>query len=206
MNWNEYVSEAVKTLPQDLKGVSIPQHMIMGITGELGEVVDVWKKDKVYGNRQPDKMVKEMGDVLWYCAGLHYYASLTNPEINESWIAMNDVKIEEPFLGSEDLKDIEDGHPKFDERLYSVINLIADVNKQCSSLLLRDLANNILETHSSSYFYIIYKVHQIFLFIKTQPGYEFITFEMIYETNIAKLRERYAAGFTQKEAIERRDV
>ena len=45
-------------------------HAITGLTGEAGEVADVWKKIKYmgleYNAETRDKMVKELGDVCWY--------------------------------------------------------------------------------------------------------------------------------------------
>ncbi len=45
-------------------------HAITGLTGEAGEVADVWKKIKYmgleYNAETHDKLVKELGDVCWY--------------------------------------------------------------------------------------------------------------------------------------------
>lgn len=43
----------------------------LGISGEAGEVADICKKVVYHGHDLPiDKLVKEIGDVLWYCAAL----------------------------------------------------------------------------------------------------------------------------------------
>ncbi len=45
-------------------------HAITGLTGEAGEVADVWKKIKYmgleYNAETRDKLIKELGDVCWY--------------------------------------------------------------------------------------------------------------------------------------------
>ena len=45
-------------------------HAITGLTGEAGEVADVWKKIKYmgleYNAEARDKLIKELGDVCWY--------------------------------------------------------------------------------------------------------------------------------------------
>lgn len=45
-------------------------HAITGLTGEAGEVADVWKKVKYmgleYNTETRDKLIKELGDVCWY--------------------------------------------------------------------------------------------------------------------------------------------
>jgi NTP pyrophosphatase (non-canonical NTP hydrolase) len=41
----------------------------LGLTGEAGELVDMWKKVVGHGHEQDtDKLAKEAGDVLWYLA------------------------------------------------------------------------------------------------------------------------------------------
>ncbi|MBO6281526.1 MAG: nucleoside triphosphate pyrophosphohydrolase family protein [Alphaproteobacteria bacterium] len=45
-------------------------HAVTGLTGEAGEVADVWKKIKFmgleYNEESRQKMIKELGDVCWY--------------------------------------------------------------------------------------------------------------------------------------------
>ena len=45
-------------------------HAVTGLTGEAGEVADVWKKVKFmgleYNADTREKMIKELGDVCWY--------------------------------------------------------------------------------------------------------------------------------------------
>lgn len=45
-------------------------HAVTGLTGEAGEVADVWKKIKYmgmeYNEEARSKMIKELGDVCWY--------------------------------------------------------------------------------------------------------------------------------------------
>ena len=45
-------------------------HAVNGLTGEAGEVADVWKKIKFMGKNFDDEarneLVKELGDVCWY--------------------------------------------------------------------------------------------------------------------------------------------
>lgn len=45
-------------------------HAVTGLTGEAGEVADVWKKVKYmgleYNAETRDKLIKELGDVCWY--------------------------------------------------------------------------------------------------------------------------------------------
>jgi NTP pyrophosphatase (non-canonical NTP hydrolase) len=53
------------------------QILQLGLVGEAGEVADLIKKIKGHGH-PPDRerLIKELGDVLWYVAVLHYALSL----------------------------------------------------------------------------------------------------------------------------------
>lgn len=44
---------------------------VMGLCGEAGECIDVVKKTMFQGHElDTDKLIEELGDVLWYCAEL----------------------------------------------------------------------------------------------------------------------------------------
>ena len=47
-------------------------HAILGLVGEAGEVVEVYKKGRYYTDRSLDKiaMAKELGDVLFYLTAI----------------------------------------------------------------------------------------------------------------------------------------
>jgi NTP pyrophosphatase (non-canonical NTP hydrolase) len=66
MQFNEYQDEAYKTANP------IPQQILMaalGLAGEAGEVIDLIKKQQFHGHTLPrHKLVRELGDVLWYVA------------------------------------------------------------------------------------------------------------------------------------------
>jgi hypothetical protein len=53
-------------------------HMAMGMVGEIGEVVDIVKKEFAYG-REPDnaKVLEELGDFTFYVVGLAYMSGVS---------------------------------------------------------------------------------------------------------------------------------
>jgi NTP pyrophosphatase (non-canonical NTP hydrolase) len=52
-------------------------HAALGLAGEVGEVVDLIKKDVAYGKSIPmDKFVEELGDVLHYLCRLCDFAGI----------------------------------------------------------------------------------------------------------------------------------
>lgn len=70
MKFADYIPLAMRTckeLPQE----EHLAHMAMGITGEMGEIIDALKKHHIYG-KQLDQanLVEELGDCCWYLAGL----------------------------------------------------------------------------------------------------------------------------------------
>lgn len=68
---DRYQAEAMRTANMDLPREMKIATFALGIAGEAGEVADLLKKH--LGHGQPldrEKLVKELGDVLWYVAAL----------------------------------------------------------------------------------------------------------------------------------------
>ena len=57
-------------------------HMILGITGEAGELVDAYKKWAVYGkDLDRENVLEEIGDLLFYIEGLMQNVGVTEKEV-----------------------------------------------------------------------------------------------------------------------------
>lgn len=68
MNLNEYQAECKRTAGSREPDVQLT-YCGLGIAGEAGEVADLIKKWYAHGHTlDKDKLVKELGDVLWYVA------------------------------------------------------------------------------------------------------------------------------------------
>ena len=72
MEFNEYQEATRRT---DNSKLPFNQHaamLIMGISGEAGEIVDIWKKHLFHGHEAPDleKIMEETSDLIWYIARL----------------------------------------------------------------------------------------------------------------------------------------
>lgn len=60
----------------------------LGLAGEAGEVVELVKKEVGHDHApDPDRIAKELGDVLWYLAGLAEAYGLSLAEIAERNVA-----------------------------------------------------------------------------------------------------------------------
>lgn len=63
---------------------------VIGLPGEVGEVCDMVKKDLFHGvPMDPDKMLKELGDVLYYLARTADYYDFTLEEVAR----VNNIKL-----------------------------------------------------------------------------------------------------------------
>ena len=69
MNWDEYMDKASRT-DAELSSKELHDiHMIMGMSTEVGEILDVFKKNLAYGKDVDWVNVKEeVGDLMWYIA------------------------------------------------------------------------------------------------------------------------------------------
>ena len=82
MTANEYQVLAMKTLNKDLDEREVLINWVMGLCGESGEVIDLVKKHISQGHPlNKDKIVEELGDVLWYIAELATILNVTIEDI-----------------------------------------------------------------------------------------------------------------------------
>jgi len=70
MKWKQYQKEAFQTNANLGEGLDTI-HMLLGMSTEIGELQDAFKKKIAYGKKIDWKNVKEeVGDLFWYIAGL----------------------------------------------------------------------------------------------------------------------------------------
>lgn len=70
MKFADYIPLAMRTC-KELPHEEHLAHMAMGITGEMGEIIDALKKHHIYGKELDQaNLVEELGDCCWYLAGL----------------------------------------------------------------------------------------------------------------------------------------
>jgi len=80
MDIQTYQKLAARTLPKLSSEQEDIQHMLFGMMTELGELVDSYKKHYAYG--KPLDMVnvmEEMGDIMWYWAGMCTITGINAP-------------------------------------------------------------------------------------------------------------------------------
>ena len=84
MRMNEYQTLAQRTCNiTNTVGDKI-ENGCMGLCGEAGECIDLMKKARFQGHElDREKMIEELGDVLWYCAELACGLGVTLEEVAE---------------------------------------------------------------------------------------------------------------------------
>ena len=94
---DEYQLAALRTVPE-LELAQLVQNMALGLAGETGEVIERVKK-QVYHGHTPDVggLVGELGDVLWYLAGLCSAYGLTLSDVANANIAKLQARYPDGF-------------------------------------------------------------------------------------------------------------
>ena len=71
MELKEYQEKSMRTLNNSIKASSQILNMLLGMSGETGEVVDLFKKHLFQGHDlDMDKLKEELGDVMYYIVNL----------------------------------------------------------------------------------------------------------------------------------------
>ena len=80
-----FQEEALRSMRNDLPYEAICSNMCMGLAGETGETVDIFKKH-IYQGKDLDinDVIEEIGDILWYIANLCNVNKITMKECMES--------------------------------------------------------------------------------------------------------------------------
>lgn len=82
MNMNEYQALAQRTCNITNEPDDKIMNGCMGLNGEAGECIDLLKKARFQGHgMEREKMIEELGDVLWYCAELACGLGVTLEEV-----------------------------------------------------------------------------------------------------------------------------
>mgnify|MGYP003641661394 FL=1 len=71
LNWSKYQEDAARTLAILETPMMDQIHMVTGMSTEVGEIQDAYKKNFAYGKPLDETNVKEeIGDLMWYVANL----------------------------------------------------------------------------------------------------------------------------------------
>lgn len=185
-----YIPLAWRTVNKDLDDNNLRMMLSYGLVGELGEVIDLFKKHQFH-NHDLDrtKVVKECGDVLWYLACIVQYMNTTRTQwMKECLAPVYKWKI------SPDLKAI----TRYEVPLGSVDFKRTDMLLDCNMY-----ANNIVGTLTTRYpktLYVNRKRNSSYIgivlyVIKNVLAYVNCSLQECLDVNVAKLKARYPDGF-----------
>lgn len=175
MKAEQYAKEVVRTLKVLPTLEENLLHISYGITTEIGELVDIYKKKLAYG-KEIDlvNLKEELGDIQWYVFnGLNFLKFNINnideeSKVNLIYFPNNEYKTKGLLLGLS---------------FYSS-ELFKDLSEDEISVIKIDLL-------------IIYKIVKL---ICKDYGFEM---ENIFDININKLKVRFPEKFTQEAALNR---
>ena len=94
MDIREYQEKAKRTLNNDLQFDEQLSNLCMGLAGESGEVVDYIKKCMYHNHKlYKQKVIEELGDMMWYLTNIASLFSLPMDNI----LDVNIKKLEERY-------------------------------------------------------------------------------------------------------------
>lgn len=81
MTFEEYTAAVMRTAPPT-HAPGLLANLALGVAGEAGEVADLIKKQIFhYHDPDPDRLIEELGDVLWYVTALASTLSVPLDEV-----------------------------------------------------------------------------------------------------------------------------
>lgn len=104
MDGNEYQKLAMRTLNPALTKKDMLVNGVMGLNGESGEVIDAVKKHMFQGHAlDKDKIIKELGDVMWYVAEVCSSLDISLDEVLEKNIEKLQKRFKDGFTVEESI-------------------------------------------------------------------------------------------------------
>ena len=188
MNFTEYESLAKRTL-KELPRLKHIEHMVMGMSGELGEIVDAYKKYLVYG-KPLDKVniIEEVGDFTWYAILLGFVYNIKPEDIEIYFFQEYSITVELLKGTNED-----ENLPVF------LLGASSNINEVCFRLLSLEEYESGPEKIEivNNYLKLLWKVVTSLIVMLD------INIEQVFEANIAKLAARYGDKYSDLAAITR---
>lgn len=105
----QYQTDALRTTSGGAEGPLALATFALGVAGEAGEVADLIKKHVGHGHPlDRAKVVKELGDVLWYVAVLAHQVDATLEEVAGANVAKLRARYPEGFSTAASLARVDD--------------------------------------------------------------------------------------------------
>jgi len=161
----------------------------MGVAGESGELIDIFKKSMFHNHILPkDKIKKEAGDVLWYISQLMRIYQIS---FEDAFGRLKEI--------DESIKKLEEMGVPYDKYIFvSCLNLSQSAGNICGFI---DGSRSISGFYSIDVLKgNIGNVLKNVYFLIAMAG---LTIQEVAEANIEKLKKRYPEGFDPDKSINR---
>ena len=105
MEFNKYQAEVERTMN---KGEYALANYCMGLTGEAGETVDMFKKHLFHGHDLDlNDVIKELGDVMWYVSAIANELGISLDEVAERNVTKLQKRYPKGFSQADSIKRVD---------------------------------------------------------------------------------------------------
>lgn len=178
MNASEYQQRAARTINPELPLTEQCNNAILGLAGELGEIVDLIKKTVHHSHTlDTDKLLDEIGDCEWYVAWMCGIAGWNLADMHRDETPMRIV-------------------PAMD--ILGAVHTVGSI-----ALRLHTVGCNPLKLHHMQAMGLFRDVMDVHTFLTALAFHYHAKMPEIWQHNISKLERRYPTGFSAEASINR---
>ncbi len=204
-----YIPLARRTMSTTLTSEERAKNICFGLTGECGELADMYKKHLFHGHElDKEKVIKECGDIMWYLANAMYHMNTERvAEVRNALdTSRDDGRKITPYW--KPLKRLyynvegstENATFEFDYK--QPILELSHVSATLGHLLLTPYLKTLYFSRTRSSTQVVMMIY-IIKGILSSVGSDL---DECLRLNVEKLKKRYPDGFSTQESIERKDL
>ena len=204
-----YIPLARRTMSNELTVQERALNICFGLTGECGELADIYKKHLFHGHElDKDKVIKECGDIMWYLANAMYH--MNTERVAEVRSALdtgrdNGRKITPYWKPLKRLYYNVEGSTEnatFEFDYKNPILELSHISATLGHLILTPYLRTLYFSRNRSSTQIVMMLYIIKGILKSVGS----NLDECLKLNVEKLKKRYPDGFSTEDSINRRDV
>lgn len=204
-----YIPLARRTMSTTLTTEQRALNICYGLTGECGELADIYKKHLFHGHElDKDKVIKECGDIMWYLANAMYHMNTERvAEVRDNIERNNGVnrKITTYWKPLKRLYYNVEGsteNAEFEFDYKQPILELSHVAATLGHLILTPYLKTLYFSRTRSSTQIAMMIYVIKGVLQSVGS----TLDECLQLNVDKLKKRYPEGFSTEESIARKDL
>lgn len=204
-----YIPLARRTMSNELTVQERALNICFGLTGECGELADIYKKHLFHGHElDKDKVIKECGDIMWYLANAMYH--MNTERVAEVRSALdtgrdNGRKITPYWKPLKRLYYNVEGSTEnatFEFDYKNPILELSHISATLGHLILTPYLRTLYFSRNRSSTQIVMMLYIIKGILQSVGS----NLDECLKLNVEKLKKRYPDGFSTEDSINRRDV